>query len=180
MDGGIRAWNGLLAEGPPEAGIVYFASGADAADMTSLAWALEEGTRQFYGTLSETRQGTGEGAVFRDLGRAEERHKETLAVLNGRLTSEPVERMYRKQVPKVLEGGVGMEEALEWTQGRTIAEVLDFALGLEANAYDRYLKMVDGAGDDDTREVFRTIAREEKEHLKRLADLMDRQFKSRA
>jgi rubrerythrin len=46
---------------------------------------------------------------------------------------------------------------------------------LEAKAYDRYLKMVDVSENEDAKEVLRTIAKEEKEHLDRLAALMDQQ-----
>jgi rubrerythrin len=47
------------------------------------------------------------------------------------------------------------------------------AMGLEANAYDRYLKMVDVSESDEAKEVFRAIAREEKGHLGRLSQLLD-------
>ena len=60
MEGGIQAWHGLTADGPPEGGIAYFASGTNAADMAALAWALEENTRLFYSDLAKMRPGTDE------------------------------------------------------------------------------------------------------------------------
>ena len=178
MQGGIRAWEGLTAEGPPEAGITYFAAGTGAADMASLAWALEEGTRRFYGTLSERSSDPEAMKLFGSLVHAEERHKKTLADLNDRLSSEPVNRMYDDRENQVLEGGMEMEKALQWTQGRSVTEILELGLELEANAYDRYLKMLDAAADSSSREVFRTIAKEEKQHLERLAGLMDERLES--
>jgi rubrerythrin len=67
--------------------------------------------------------------------------------------------------------------ALNWAEGGTTMQLLELAIGLEANAYDRYLKMVDVAESGDVKEVFRTIAREEKEHLKKLGELLDQEVR---
>lgn len=179
MDGGTRAWTGLTAAGPPEAATAYFAAGTGAADMASLAWALEETTRQFYAKLAAGDPDSDTAQLFNSLVNAEEHHKGTLASLHDNLSAEPVSRMYDQQDPKILEGGMEMEAALQWTEEKVITEILEFALGLESNAYDRYLKMLDVAEDESSKEVFSDIAREEKGHLKRLADLMDEELKNR-
>jgi rubrerythrin len=173
MEGGIHAWQGLTADGPPEAGISWFAVGTTAADMASLAWALEENTRLFYMALAGMRPGTDEADLFIALVDAEEYHKITLETVHGRLTDKPVDRFYREQSTRILEGGVEMDTALKWAEGKPARRVLNLAMGLEANAYDRYLKMMDKALDEDSRDVFETVAREEKGHLKGLAALMD-------
>ncbi len=175
MEGGIQAWHGLTADGPPESGVAYFAPGTGAADMAALAWALEENTRLFYMSLVGMRSGTEETDLFLTLARAEEHHEEALAAIHGKLSREPVDRFHQEQSNPILEGGVGMEEALSWVGGRTAGQILELAIGLEANAYDRYLKMVDVSENEDVKEVFRTIAKEEREHLKKLATLMDQQ-----
>ncbi|MCJ7499768.1 ferritin family protein [bacterium] len=175
MEGGIQAWHGLTADGPPEGGIAYFASGTDAADMAALAWALEENTRHFYSSLAKMRPGTDEADLFMKLVSAEEHHKETLSSIHGKLSGEPVDRFYRGQTSPTLEGGVGMEEALSWARDKPAKKILSISMGFEANAYDRYLKMVDVSENDDAKEVFRTIAKEEKGHLKKLAALLDQQ-----
>jgi rubrerythrin len=179
MEGGIQAWKGVTAEGPPEAGMAYFASGTGAADMASLAWALEEATRQFYEVLVQTHSKSVEMELFQNLAVAEERHKKTLADLNDRVTSEPVNRMYDSHSRRILEGGMDLEAALQWAEGKTVLEVLELALGLESNAYDRYLKMFEATNDELSKEVFRTIAAEEKQHLVRLTELMDRNLQMR-
>ena len=176
MEGGIQAWQGLTADGPPEGGIAYFASGTGASDMAALAWALEENTRLFYMSLAGMRPDTEETVLFQTLARAEEHHEETLAAIHTDLSPEPVDRYFQAQDKPILEGGVDMGTALTWAEGRTAEQVLEFAIGLEANAYDRYLKMVDVSESEDAREVFRTIAKEEREHLKKLATLMDQQL----
>ena len=48
MEGGIRAWKGMVAHGLPEAGMAYFSPAANAEEIVGLAWSLEEGSRSFY------------------------------------------------------------------------------------------------------------------------------------
>jgi rubrerythrin len=163
----------MVADGPPEGGIAFFEPGADAADMAALAWALEENTRLFYTSLAGMRPGTSEADLFMKLVDAEEHHKDTLAAMHRGLSSESIERFHSKQVGPVLEGGMLMEEALAWAEDKPVRKILAVAMGLEANAYDRYLKMMDVSDSEDKKEVFRTISKEEKGHLNRLAALID-------
>ena len=53
MVGGIRAWKGMVAHGPPEAGMAFFTAAADAEEIVGLAWALEEGSKLFYQGVAE-------------------------------------------------------------------------------------------------------------------------------
>ena len=175
MEGGIQAWQGLTAEGPPEGGVAYFAAGTDAADMAALAWALEENTRLFYIGLAGKRAGTEEAGLFMKLVSAEEHHKETLASVHSRLSDEPVDRFHRNQDSPIIEGGVSMTDVLSWAEDKPVRKILTVSMGLEANAYDRYLKMADISENDDAKEMFRTIAKEEKGHLKKLGELLDQE-----
>lgn len=175
MEGGIQAWQGLTAEGTPEGGVAYFLAGQSAADMAALAWTLEENTRQFYMSLAGMRPDTEEAILFKTLAQAEEHHEETLAAIHTDLSSDPVKRFFQAQDKRILEGGMDMETALNWAEGSAVEQMLELAIGLEANAYDRYLKMVDVSENEDAKEVFRIIAKEEKEHLHWLAALMDQQ-----
>ena len=173
MEGGIRAWQGLTAEGPPEGGVAYFSDGTDAADMAALAWALEENTRHFYTSLSAVRSGSEEADLFMKLVEAEEHHKQTLESVHKNLSDENVDRFFRSQGTAILEGGTIMEDALSWADDKTTREILAESMGMEANAYDRYLKMADISKDEDSKKVFLDIAREEKGHLGRLSNLLD-------
>lgn len=144
--------------------------------MAALAWALEENTRLFYTALAGMRPGTDEAELFLSLVEAEEHHKKNLETAHKELSDLPVGRFYQEQGLRILEGGIEMEEALKWAEGKPARRILNLAIGLEANAYDRYLKMVEKATDEDTRNVFETVAKEEKGHLKGLALLMDEEF----
>jgi len=177
MEGGIQAWHGLTADGPPEGGVAYFSAGQNTADMVSLAWALEENTRLFYMSLAGMNPGKEEADLFLTLARAERHHEGILATIHSDLSSDPVERFFNSQDKPVIEGGVALEKALDWAEDRKGEQLLELAIGLEANAYDRYLKMVDVSEDETAKEVFRTIAKEEKEHLMRLSKLLDQVVK---
>jgi len=174
MEGGIQAWQGLTAEGPPEGGIAYFSAGTGAADMAALAWALEENTRHFYTSLSAVRSGSEEADLFMKLVEAEEHHKQTLESVHKNLSDQNVDRFYRAQGSAILEGGMSMEKALSWADDKPARDVLAEAMGMEANAYDRYLKMADLSEGEDSKDVFLAISREEKAHLRKLGELLDK------
>lgn len=144
--------------------------------MASLAWALEENTRFLYSRLAEMRYGTDEADLFMKLIQAEENHKQMLNSIHCGLSEEPVERYHREQTETFLEGGALLEEALVWAEDKPARRVLAAAMGFETNAYDRYIKMADVSSDVTTKEMFLVIAKEEKGHLKRLGELLDKQI----
>src|SRR5512139_370513 len=81
MEGGIKAWQGSLAEGPPEMGMAFFSSAEKPQDLASLAWLLEEGTCTFYKRLIPSISDGEAAELIENLARAEEHHKSMLAGL---------------------------------------------------------------------------------------------------
>ena len=73
-----------------------------------------------------------------------------------------------------LEGGAPPEETLAWAKGKTLEEILELAIAMEANALDRYIKMGRSVADERSREVFLSLSREEQKHLERMTSLLDR------
>ena len=67
-----------------------------------------------------------------------------------------------------------MKETLAWAEGKTLGEVLELAIAMEANALDRYIKMGRAVADERSREVFLALSREERNHLERMASLLER------
>lgn len=174
MAGGIDAWNGIVAVGAYEAGLAYFSRASRPEELISLSFALEEGNRVFYERVSKDLKKE-EASIFRSMGQAEERHKETLRELHARVSGKsgdpaPPEGM---ETGGFLEGGAPVEETLEWAKGRTLREILELAVAMEANALDRYIKMGRAVADERSREVFVALSREEQEHLERMASLLD-------
>ena len=176
MTGGIIAWNGLVAGGAYETGLAYFPHTARAEAMISLSFALEEGNRLFYDLISQDIREEEAASIFRLLGQAEERHKGTLRELHARLSGKggdpaPLEEM---EAGRFLEDGAPLGETLEWAKGKTLDEIVELAIAMEANSLDRYIKMGRAVADERSREVFLTLSREEQEHLERMTSLMDR------
>lgn len=174
MQGGIRAWEGLVAEGPPEAGMAYFGDTVKPDELTSLAWSLEDGSRKFYIRLDEYLRDEESRQLFRSLAKAEESHEKTLAELYKTFSGgRPIEEGLPSGRDEIMEGGVRLDDVLLWARERDVVSILEFAVSLETNAYDLYLKMLLRM-EGDAKTVFQLLADEEKGHLSRLAELLEK------
>lgn len=179
MAGGIKAWNGLVAAGPPEAGLAYFPATATPATLIALAWYLEAGSRAFYAGLAGLAKDADTHGLFERLGRAEDSHLRTLTGLYRELVGVEAAAAFPQSVlpqhpaDAIMEGGVEVEAALSWARDRSRGELLEYAVGLETNSWDLYLRMrraVAGAG---AQRVFEVLAEEEKRHLEMLASRLE-------
>lgn len=178
LAGGIRGWQGLVAEGAPEPETAFFASVASPEKQVALAWYLEEGTRLFYLEVAERLQDREAASLFRELVGAEERHKATLAALYEALAGRPAGGDFPRGLldkepdEQLMEGGVSVAKALDWMQGRQVRDILELAVSIESNAYDRYLVLRRELPSEDSRRVFEVLSDEEHRHLKKLSQLL--------
>lgn len=182
MEGGIRAWEGLIATGAPEAGMAHFPEKASAEELIVLAWLLEKGSRRFYSELPEHVSDKDAGDIFQNLVVSEQRHMSALADLYGNLTGKEPAVVFSRSLPApgtpddVMEGGVSVSEALAWVKGRSVTEALELAMALETNSYDLYIKMGRKVTEGRSKKVFSLLASGEKNHLERLAALLDKKL----
>jgi rubrerythrin len=180
MEGGILAWNGLVASGPPEAGMAYFSPGERPETLIALAWALEEGSRRFYAGVAGMTPDRDAVNLFQGLVSAEEHHKSTLFKLFQEIAGDeytsktPESLLSGRSVGEIMEGGMRVDEALAWTGGKNIADILDLSIALESNAFDLYIKMERATGDDHSKQVFHTLSEEERQHLNRMTSLIEK------
>jgi rubrerythrin len=180
MEGGIRAWEGLVAEGIPEAGMAYFSPATRPEEMIALAWLLEDGSCKFYESLTETLDDQEAKGLFQNLKRSEENHKTTLWKLFEEISGKPPTHEFPdKMIPAeprgdVMEGGMLVSEALKWSKGKTLKDILELCISLETNSYDLYLKMERKVESRNAKQVFKTLSEEEKNHLNRLASLFNK------
>jgi rubrerythrin len=180
MHGGMKAWKGFVASGPPDAGMAYFPSDSRPEELIALAWSLEEGSRRFYGALAGSLQDQEAMAFFQGLAGAEAGHEATLLFLyqevtNDRRVAKIPDSLFSGIVPgEVMEGGMSVEQALEWSTGKGISDLLDLSMALESYSYDLYLKMERTLTDGDARRVFLVLAGEEAEHLEKMAALIEK------
>jgi rubrerythrin len=179
MEGGIRAWQGLVAEGIPEAGMAYFSSTTRPEEMIGLAWLLEDGSRKFYESLAKMMEDQETKGLFLNLKRSEENHKTTLWKMYEELSGKPPAPEFPDTVissePRgdVMEGGMLVSEALRWSEGKELKDILELSISLESNSYDLYLKMEQRAEDRNAKQVFKTLSEEEKNHLEQLTSLFN-------
>ena len=179
MEGGIRAWKGLVASMPPESGIAYFSPATKPEEMVALAWFLENGSRRFYAELGHRLNEPDISDLYTELASAEESHEATLLDLYRELVGAPPHDGFPKSVisveneDDVMEGGMRVAEALQWVKGKSTTEVLELSLALETNSYDLYLNMERRLKDQASSQVFRVLSGEEKQHLERLSSLLE-------
>ena len=180
MEGGIRAWKGMIAEELPEAGMIWFNSARNTEDLIALAWLLEDGMRSFYLEIAKGLNRSDGAQLFMELAGAELHHKNALLKLYRQQMGKdaginfPAGVLHEQPKDKYLEGGVLLSEAFSWAGKKEEREILEFAMSLEVSSYDRYLSLRDFFKDESSREVFGLLAAEEKAHLKRLAGLLEK------
>jgi rubrerythrin len=181
MEGGIRAWQGMVAHGIPEAGMAYFSPAANAEELVGLAWSLEEGSKIFYqGVAEHFTNDSVAHQLFTWLVEAEKHHEEHLLESYKTVAGqEPDFTKLRAKFSdsisgKVMEGGIPVQDALNWIKDKGVVESLELAISMEANAYDLYVKMSRKIKDAQAGQIFEKLAEEEQMHLKRLAELLDK------
>ena len=180
MEGGLRAWEGILAQGFPEPLMSFLDNAKSPEEYVALAWILEDGMRRFYAQMADTFS-TSEAAarLFDRLAGAEEHHKFELVGLYSSISGKEADSGFPYSLvsgsPKdgFLEGGVALEEALGWAEGKKIVDVIELCIALETTAYDRYLLMKYEVEDVDSKRVFDLLASEEKRHLKSMTEQFD-------
>jgi rubrerythrin len=181
MEGGIQAWQGMVAHGLPEAWMAYFSPAANGEELVCLAWSLEEGSKLFYQGISEHFADDSETQkLFMWLVSAEKNHEKHLLDTYKKLTGmQPdCEKLRAKFSDSlngtVMEGGVPVKDALEWAKDKGVTESLELAMSMEINAYDLYIKMSRAIEDKQAQKIFEKLSEEEQIHLEKLAGLLDR------
>ena len=180
MDGGILAWNGLTAQGPPEAGMTYFGDEDRIGELVSLAWSLEEGSRRFYESVAELVKDEETRLLLGLLVGAEEQHKQALFTLAAQLKPDTPPPLLKAELLSddltrdTMEGGMRVSKAVAWAKGKDLVSILEFLMALETNAYDLYLKMERKMEGKEASAIFSRLAREEAEHLERLTALFEK------
>lgn len=179
MEGGIRAWEGLVAEGYPESRMAFFSPATRPEEFIALAWYLEHGSQKFYSELTSKVEEEAQ-KPFQELMVAEGRHKATLFKLYSEMTGSisaagfPESVISPGQTGEIMEGGIQVNDALQWVRGKKTKDILEFSISLEANSYDLYTLMERKMVDPKARKVFTDLSDEEKHHLDKLSALFEK------
>ncbi len=180
MEGGIRAWNGFVAQGIPEAGMAYFLPAGKPEELMALAWLLEDGSRKFYAAMAQRLEDPAARTLYRGLMADEEEHQESLSRLYQETAGLKADPGFPGAVISVepaeayMEGGMRVNEAMEWTKEKDLLDILELSVSLEVNASDLYIKMERKVTDEKAKKTFQVLAEEEKEHRSRLNSVFER------
>ena len=178
LKGGIAAWQGHAAAGPSEMGMILLMGNETPREVICLAYGLEEGLRKFYSMSIKLAIGPAVVGVLTKLANIEVKHKQRLFDLY--LTIEPVplgvDAFEKRITSEFMEGGFDPDKFLEQSMPalKTAAGVLDFAMMLEAQAMDLYMRYADKSEDPEVKNILYQMANEEKAHLKSLGDILDK------
>lgn len=179
MDGGIMAFNGIVASGGPEAGMFCFPATMSPAELVAMAWFLEDGTLKFINEIKEKCDSCNEPSLLNELTADKEGHKKSLALLYTEITGEgPGEdfpgNAFELPSNDVMVGCAKTSEAIKWAMGKKPLDILEFMMSLEANALDLYLKLARMSDSDEARKIFMKLADDEITSIKRIAGIFEK------
>ena len=178
IKGGIQAWNGHKAFGPQELNMALLRGDESPAEITVLAYGMEQALSVFYKTLSDKTRDTEIKGLFSNLAGIEQKHKEMLFALYTEI--KPVKKDLKAFEALVdatrMEGGFDTEAFMKQNEAhmKTVPDVLTTALMIETQALDLYLRYAERSSDPHTAEILYKISDEEKAHLASLGSLMEK------
>jgi len=178
LKGGIAAWQGQAAAGPPEMGMILVKGDETPQDIICLAYGLEEGLQKFYAAAAQMAIEAEVIKVLSQLADIEERHKQRLFDLYKAIDAADttIESFENKVNSELMEGGFDPDKLLESNKPvfKNATDVLSFAMMLEAQGMDLYMRYADKSEDAQVKEILYKMADEEKIHLKSLGDLFEK------
>ena len=177
MAGGIKAWDSNTAVGPQDSGLSLFTGSEIPEELLIVAYSLEKGLMDFYGSMAPKVTNTDARQLFEKLAAIEVKHQARILKEYGALTGKPVDQGdFEKQlVAPAVEGGLTTEEYLKLYDPdiEAAAEVISLAMAIEAQALDLYQRASEGPASEAGRKTLIQIANEERAHLEQLARLFE-------
>ena len=148
-------------------------------EIIALSYGLEDGLQKFYAAAADRVADPQVFKIIAKLADIEVRHKQKLFELYHAVGSEPQDREAFEAAidSEMMEGGFNPDSLLEQNLPtfKSPANVLNFAMMLEAQAMDLYLRYADKCQDQKVKDILFKLADEEKAHLKSLGDLLGTQ-----
>ncbi len=175
--GGFNLWNSEVAFFGEERGLALFDGVTSVESALAVAYSLEAGLREFYDDMANQVDSDSARQLFHQLSQIEVKHQDRILEQYAEATGETVTReiFESHQVSAVLEGGLTTEEYanLLMPSTDTLADIIELAMSIEAQALDLYLRASRKADNAAGKKALLQIADEEKAHLARLGKLMD-------
>ena len=147
-------------------------------DIIYLAYGLEEGLRKFYAASAKLAIEAEVVKVLSKLAKIEVRHKKKLFDLSNAIdsTETTLESFENAVSSELMEGGFDPDRLLEENPPtfKKASEVLNFAMMLEAQGMDLYMRYAEKSQDPRVKEILFTMAEDEKAHLRSLGNLFEK------
>lgn len=177
LSGGIKSWHDGAATGPEHQGFELLSPAAEFGDAITLAYAMEDGLQRFYLTLADNNQNAEATQLFTKLASFEDLHKTRLEEAHRQENPAAMPLAGPGHEPTgealTLEGGLDMGAAQYSANLKNLTDILDLAMMLETQALDLYGRLARRAIDPKVKELFLSLADEEKNHLRHLAGSLD-------
>lgn len=179
MERGILGYRGIVAAGPPEAGVFCFPENMAPEQLTAMAWYIEDGSQHFCEAVKEKAPGQEEKSVFSHLIDHKISHKESLFNLFRKIAGPAGDDSFPSkvlQVPSqdVMAGCVSVPDAIGWSKHKPLSDILDLLMALEANTFDLYLKLGRQVTPERARTVFVELSEEQVRHLEQLGSIFEK------
>ncbi len=175
LTGGIKSWNGSVAEGPLEMNMDLIRGDETPLEVIALAYTMERNLGKFYLVAQEKASDEKAKKLLAALASVEEKHSEFLIDMFQKLEhgSAPKETLDSLAVKARMEGGFDVETFLQKNAKYLdkVSDILDLAMMLETQALDLYIRFGSRIKNADSSVALNRIADEEKEHLKSLGNL---------
>jgi len=169
LKGGLKAWQGLTAEGPAEFGMFLLTGDETFDEIVILAYGMEEGMWIFYETIKENVEDASAKELLAQLAGIEDKHKEKLFSLYTSISKSEVnlDQFEAKIVSKVMESGMSTDEFIEQNRlaMQDIPGILNIAMTLEIQAFDLYSRYSQKATDKTTKDILYQIAQLMDDHI---------------
>jgi sulfur-carrier protein adenylyltransferase/sulfurtransferase len=178
LTGGIKAWNGLVAEGPVEMNLDLITGLETPTDILKLAYGMEQNLANFYREVEKKSSDDDLIELLNTLASVEDRHTHYVYSLYKSWETNPLslEDFQKSVVSDVIESGLKLDDFLNSNRDflKTASDLLDLSMMLETQALDFYLRLAQRSTKEESRSAFHKIADEEKAHLTSLSKLRDR------
>ncbi len=177
LSGGFKAWKGEAAFGTEEKGLTLFSGNESVEKTLVVAYSLEEGLRCFYLEMQTKVNNSDARNLFEKLSDIEVKHQKRIFDEYIKITKKSITRegFEKNVVVKELEGGLTTEEYanLFHPDWESVADIIEMAMSIEAQALDLYLRASDKSSDSQSQKVLRQVADEEQTHLVQLGKLIE-------
>jgi rubrerythrin len=140
-----------------------------------LAYAMEQNLGELYGRLAEQVSRADLRSLLKTLAGYEDKHKERLLALYRELSGSSPDpaALGEESARAFLEGGWTVPEILDSNRDtlQTEQDVIELAMMIETQALDLYLRWGEQSTPEESKTLYRKLADEERQHLRRLGEL---------